>query len=194
MKALSKGGLLLAVSLVASLAIAAGAQAQTTIEPAATAVSGTAANPTLTYGTATVKCNTGTASGTTKSPKATNIDLTVAFSGNCNINGLAATVTCSGTVNLVADEAKFGVTSGTINLNSGFTCTINVSGVCQVDVEGPQTTGSVGTLSEGATTLTATVAVSATRTGSSLCGPASGPGSFTASYNVTPANLTVTSP
>jgi hypothetical protein len=185
-----KGALLLSTAVAASLLLAATAHPQT-ITPPGTALSATAANPTFTYGSATNKCNTGTASGTTKSPAATHVDLTLAFFGNCNISGLAATINCSGTVRSSANAA-LGATSGTFDLNSGFTCTVAIAGVCNVDVEGPQTTGSVGTLNEAATTVTKTVAVNATRTGSSLCGPASGPASFTASYNLTPSNITVT--
>jgi hypothetical protein len=189
MKAVSKTGLLLAVALVSVCAMAASAQA-VTITPTGTAVSGTAANPTLNYGGVPVVCDSGTAVGTTRSPASDAISLTVSFQGTCRVASiLVAVVTCSGNLTLRATGTG---TSGTVFLDTGFTCTVNVSGVCNIDVEGPQSTGNTGTLNEAATTLTATVTVNATRTGSSSCGAASGPGSFSASYNVTPTTLTIT--
>jgi hypothetical protein len=189
MKAVSKTGLLLAVALVSVCAMAASAQA-VTITPVGTAVSGVAANPTFTYGGVPVTCDSGTAVGTTRNPASNAISLTLSFQGTCRVAMiLVATVTCKGNVTLRATSTG---TSGTFNLDTGFTCTIDVSGVCNIDVEGPQLTGNTGTLNEAATSLTATVTLSGTRTGSSSCGMASGPGVFNASYAVTPTSLTIT--
>jgi hypothetical protein len=188
MKAVSKTGLMLVVALASVCAIAASAQA-VTITPAGTAVSASAANPTLTYAGVTFNCDSGTMVGTTRNPASSSISLTVSFQGNCRVGILGATVTCSGNLTLIANGLA---TSGTFNLDPGFTCTINESGVCNIDIEGPQITGNSGTLNEGATTLTATVTFNATRTGSASCGPASGAFSLSASYNMTPNTLTIT--
>ena len=99
MKAFPKVGLLVVVALLAAAAMATTAQA-TTINPAGTAVSGVASNPTLTYGIATVTCNTGTADGNTSDPASDRIsDVALAFFGNCAVAGVgAATLTCEGFV------------------------------------------------------------------------------------------------
>jgi hypothetical protein len=189
MKAVSKTGLLLAVALVSVCAMAASAQAQT-ITPAGTAVSGTAANPTLNYGGVLSTCDSGTLVGTTRSPASNAISLTVSFQGTCRLASiLVVVVTCSGNITLRASGAA---TSGTVFLDTGFTCTESISGICNIDIEGPQSTGNTGTLNEAATTLTLTLTFNATRTGSSSCGPASGPASYSASYTVTPTTLTIT--
>jgi hypothetical protein len=189
MKAVSKTGLLLAVTLVSVCAMGASAQALT-ITPTGTAVSGVAANPTLTYGGVSDVCDSSTMVGTTRNPASDAISLTVSFQGTCRrASILVVTVTCTGNITLRASGAA---TSLTYNLDTGFTCTINVSGICNIDIEGPQATGNTVTLFEAATTLTATVTVNATRTGSSSCGAASGPGSWSMSYNVTPTTLAIT--
>jgi hypothetical protein len=190
MKAISKTSLLLAVALASVCVIAASAQAVTTITPAGTAVSGAASATSWTYGGTLLVCDTSTVTGTTRNPPTGNLSLTISFQGSCLLSAfLKATITCSGNITMIATGAA---TSVIFDLDTGFTCTASVSGVCNIDIEGPQFPGNFGTLNEAATTLTATVSFNATRTGSSSCGPASGPGSFTASYNVTPNTLTIT--
>jgi hypothetical protein len=184
-----KAGLLLTVVLASVCAIAASAQALT-ITPTGTAVSAVAANPSFTYGGLPVTCDAGTALGTTRSPASNSMSLTVSFQGTCTMGGIwNATVSCSGNVTLVVSGAA---TSGTFNLDTGFTCTITFTGICTLDIEGPQITGNNGTLNEAATTLTATVTLTATRTGTQACGPSTGQASFSASYTVTPTTLSIT--
>jgi hypothetical protein len=124
MKAFSKFGLLLAVGLMACAALAASAQAQT-VNPDNTAIVGTATNPTLDYEGTIVRCNTGTASGTTGTDSPI-VDVGLTFSGNCNIAGLAATVTCNGQARLRALTADTNL--GEIDrLNEGFVCNFTIS-------------------------------------------------------------------
>jgi hypothetical protein len=186
--AASKTGLTLVVALASVCVIAASAQA-VTITPAGTAVSGTATGPALTYGGTSITCNSSTAVGTTKSPASDAISLTLTFQGGCMIGILNATFSCPDSITLIASGAA---TSVTFNLDTGFTCTIFVIGVCNIDIEGPQNTGNTGTLNEATTVLTATVTVNATRTGAKVCGPASGVALFSASYNLTPTTLAIT--
>jgi hypothetical protein len=194
MKAVPKVGLLALVALLAVAAVAASAQAQITINPAGTAVSGVADSPTLAYGVATVRCDTGTADGNTTDPASDTIgDLALAFFGNCAVVGVApATVDCEGTVSLIAqDNIANDDNPGTVNLNDGFSCVVTTS-LCQVTVVGPQTTQNGNTnLDEDTDVLSSDVDIQASRTGSSLCGPSSGTGNFTAEYVTTPDNLTV---
>jgi hypothetical protein len=194
MKAVSKLGLLVVVALLATAAIATSAQAALTINPGGTPVSGTASSPTLSYGVATIRCDTGTADGNTTDPASDTVpDLSLAFFGNCAVIGVApANVACDGTVSLVAESNDSSTQNlGTVNLNDGFSCVVTTS-LCSVTVAGPQTTQSGNTnLDEDADQLSSDVDVQATRTGSSLCGPASGTANFTALYDVTPTDLTV---
>jgi hypothetical protein len=198
MKAYSKLGLLFAVALLASAAMAVSAQAQV-IHPNNTAVSGVADTPTLDYEGTTIQCDTGTADGTTGTEQSF-VDLELTFAGNCGIAGLGASVTCStmdpltgaGGARLTALDAT--TDAGTVDLNDGFFCDVVVAGICTVSVDGPQNPDdsvSIAQLDEGADTIDTNVDVAATRTGSSLCGPASGIGNFTGLYAVTPDNVTV---
>lgn len=204
MNALSKLGLLLAVSLLGVAALASSAHAQAgTINPDNTAVSGLSGNSTLTYGSATVACDTATADGTTGTDQAF-VDLELTFMDNCNISGLGATVTCSAMDPLTGDggvrlSVLPGTTTdeGTVDLNPGFRCDIVVLGVCTVTVDAgtaginlPDASSSAD-LDEGADTLNANVDVPATRTGSTLCGPASGTGNFSGLYDTLPTNLQI---
>jgi hypothetical protein len=204
MKALSKLGLLLAVSLLGVAALASSAHAQTgTIGPDETLVEGLSGDSTLTYGSATVACDTATANGETGTDQVF-VDLELTFTDNCNISGLAATVTCTA---MDPDTGDGGVRlsvlpgtttdEGTVDLNPNFRCDIVVPGVCTVTVNAgagginlPDATSSAD-LDEAADTLDANVDVPATRTGSTLCGPASGTGNFSGLYATTPPDLEV---
>jgi hypothetical protein len=187
MKSFSKVGLLLAVALMACAAFAVSAQAQVDINPDDTDILGTAEDPTLTYGSATVACDTGTAAGRTGIDSDT-VDVEVQFFGNCNVSGLAATVDCA-----EADVTRLRALDAIANtgevdaLLPGFLCTVNVAGICQITVEEQDlsTNNSANLLNEGsngAETIDADVGVFAERTGSSLCGPASGNGGFQGDY------------
>jgi hypothetical protein len=201
MKVTSKLGLLAAVAVFAVAAMAGAAQAQV-IHPNDTDVSGLAALPTLDYDGVIVECDQGTADGHTGIDQSF-IDLELTFSGNCNINGLDATVTCStldpstgaGGARLIALDAT--TNEGTVDLNNGFFCDVVVAGVCTVSVDGPQnpanSVSSADLLGEGTgdPKIDANVDVAATRTGSSLCGPATGTGNFTGLYDVTPITVSI---
>jgi hypothetical protein len=194
MKAVSKAGLLFAVALVASAAVATAAQA-ISIHPNSTHIDGQAANPTLVYGSATVVCDTGTATGDTGIDNASITNLTVTFQGNCTVGGLSAVVTCSGNVTLTATSADgTGSGTGTVDLQSGFNCTVNVqNGFCTITVNGAQDPSAVNPFDDTTNTLAANVTVTATRTGNALCGPV-GPqdASFTANYVISPNTVTIT--
>jgi hypothetical protein len=215
MKALSKSGLLLVTALMACAAFAVGAQANhgaVDINPDNTEITGTASNPTLNYEGVIVRCNTGTAHGwTNNNSDIVNVELT--FSGNCNIAGLSATVTCSTASDPNPNDNEWGEigtarlhalnpTSNTgevDKLNTGFFCNVVVPGVCTVsvttqdlpsNVDGNQGRVQANLLNEGAETpptpvndvIDSLVDVEASRTGSSLCGPAQGDGGFDGDY------------
>jgi hypothetical protein len=193
MKMTSKLGLLVVVGVLAAASVAATAQAQV-IHPNNTAVSGIAEFPTLDYEGVIVQCNQGTADGTTGTDQSF-VDLSLTFTGDCNINGLGAEVTCVGTARLIALDAT--TNEGTVDLNSGFGCDVVVSGVCTVSVDGPQNPNNAVSIANllgeggGDPKIDANVDVAATRTGSTLCGPATGTGNFTGLYDVTPTNISI---
>lgn len=194
MKSVPKVGLLAAIALLAAAAMATSAQAALTINPAGVAVHGEATSPTLSYGIATIRCDTGTADGNTSDPASDRIsDLALTFSGNCAVVGVApASVECAGDVTLIAQSNDSATQNlGTVNLNDGFSCVVTTA-LCTVTVLGPQTTQDGNTnLNETTDVLASDVDVQAARTGSSLCGPASGTANFTANYATTPTDLTV---
>jgi hypothetical protein len=201
MKATSKLGLLAVVGVLAVASVAGAAQAQV-IHPNDTDVFGVADFPTLDYEGVIVQCDEGTAFGHTGIDQSF-IDLELTFSGNCNINGLGAEVTCStvdpstgdGGARLIALNAT--TNEGTVDLNNGFACDVVVAGVCTVSVDGPQNpdnaVSSADLLGEGTgdPKIDTNVDVAAARAGSSLCGPATGTGNFTGLYDVTPTNVSV---
>jgi hypothetical protein len=184
MKTVKRSALSAVAVAIAFGVMAAGAQAQVW-SPDNTAESGTAANPTITYGTVTITCNTATTTGMTGVNTA-NLSSSWAFAGNCKIGILNATFTCKGLVTLVAAGAA---TSFGINLDAGFDCTIAVAGVCNIDFAGAQATGNTGTINEATTVLTLTATVNATRAGAASCGPAAAAASISMSFNMTPNNL-----
>jgi hypothetical protein len=208
MKAVSKLGLLLAVALVACTAVAVGAQAQT-INPDNTTITGTATSPTLDFEGTIVRCDTGTATGTTGTDSAI-VNVALTFSGNCNVAGLGADVTCStasgtgdsiGTAQLQATDATAN-TGIVAQLNEGFSCDVVVLGVCTVSVDAqdlpvpdvdPNTPGDqpgddqANLLNEGSMgneAIDSVVDVVATND-NPLCGPSpDGIGGFTGTYDL----------
>jgi hypothetical protein len=195
MKAFPKVGLLALVALLAAAAMATSAQAALTINPAGVLVHGQATNPTLTYGVATVTCNTGTADGSTSNPASDRItDLALTFTGNCAVAGVgAATVTCQGFVTVIARNNISATNNpGVARLNAAdepalgdpvFKCDVTTA-LCTITVQGAQNTTPDPNLNLNETThvLAANVNVNATRVGSVACGPASGSANFTANY------------
>jgi hypothetical protein len=198
MKSLSKVGLLVAVALlgVAALAVTAQADPPPYIGPDNTLVEGVAASPTLAYGGVTVVCDEGTAEGTTKTDD-DDLDVALQFGpnpGGCTVNNAGATVACSGMAKIIALDATTDPRLGTAELNSGFSCTVTVPFTCTINVAGPQNPAdedAVLLLDEANDILSAEVTIIATRTGTTFCGAASGPATFTADYAVTPSNLTI---
>jgi hypothetical protein len=212
MKAFSKFGLVLTVALVSVAAFAVGAQAQNEvdIEPDATLITGTASSPQLDYAGTLVVCDTGTAIGTT--PAATDavqdsVDVEVQFFGNCNVNGLDATVDCAEADvtrlhGLTHDRGPTNPELGEVEaLLPGFRCDVVVPGVCTITVldQTLPVSGGINTanlVNEGQSNafIDADVDVNATRAGSSLCGPASGVGGFTGDYALNPTSVTFEAP
>jgi hypothetical protein len=203
MKRLPKVGLLLAVALLTMAAAATSAQA-VRFSPNATAVSGTATNPTLNYSGVTVTCAQGTVNGTTGTNSPIIDNALVNFTGPCNVSGQAATVNCNGTdgngspVDLVAqfDVAPGG--TGTVELEPTFRCVVSVGVACTITVLGTENVTTQDeniTLDEGADETTADVTVFARKVGSSACGSAaSGDAGFNAVYDTTPSNLEIIDP
>jgi hypothetical protein len=189
MKSFPKVGLLALVALLAAAAVATSAQA-VSINPDNTAVSGQSSNSNLSYGVAFVTCDNATANGNTGLDSDSVPDLALAFDTNCAVAGVGpADVACVGDVTLVAEDAVND--NGTVNLNDGFECTVTTA-LCSITVVGPQTTQSGNTaLDEANDVLSASVDVQASRTGSALCGPASGTATFAADYDTVPSDLTI---
>jgi hypothetical protein len=183
MKAFRRVGLLAVVALLATAAVATSAQA-VSISPDNTGIHGLATNSSLTYGPAFISCNTATADGNTTLDSDRISDLALTFTDNCAVAGVGpATVDCVGDVTLIADPDADD--TGTVELNQGFECVVTTT-VCTVTVSGPQTTDPKNTfLDEANQVLEADVTVSASRTGSFLCGPAAGDAAFTADYAIT---------
>jgi hypothetical protein len=202
MKAFPKVGLLALVALLAAAAMATSAQAQLTINPPGVAVSGTTTNSTLTYGVATVTCDTGTADGNTSDPPSASItDLSLAFFGNCAVAGVgAATVTCQGFVTFMAlGNVSATNNPGALRLNAAnepasgnpvFRCDATTA-LCTITVQGPRNLTGTVNFNEDTDELTVNVNMQASRAGSVACGPTSGTANFTATYGVTPSNLTI---
>lgn len=209
MRTLSKLGLLSAVALMACAGFEGGAQADhgaVDIHPDDTTITGTADAPTLDYEGVLYQCDTGTATGRTNiDSDIVNVELE--FFGNCNVNGVGFTVSCSdasdpntgdnewdevGTARLHAlnpstNQGEFD------RLNTGFQCALTYPGVCVItfaaqelpsDVDGNPGRNQADLLNEGTATpsIDAVVDFEVSRTGSSLCGPAQGDLAFTAVY------------
>jgi hypothetical protein len=196
MKAVSRYGLLLAAALTAIAAMAASAQADhgaVGITPDNTTITGTATNPTLEFEGTIIQCDMGTATGSTGTDSDI-VNFALAFSGNCNVNGLGTTVTCS-TASGANDEegtARWHVlttNTGEIDrLNEGFSCDVVVLGVCTVSVDAQELPipGGVNRADPVDGGIDVEVDVIATND-NSLCGPTpEGVGRFTAFYDLNP--------
>src|SRR5687768_9768968 len=94
MKVATKFGLLVAVALLASAALAVSAQA-VVISPDNTTITGTADDPTLDYQGTIVVCDSGTAVGTTGTDSDF-VDVNIQFQTPCTVAGsLNASVSCT---------------------------------------------------------------------------------------------------
>jgi hypothetical protein len=199
MKALPRLGLLVVLALVASACVVAGPAQATTIHPDSTKVSGQAGNFKLVYGVFSVACNTSTATGTTGVSSAS-LSLVVGFSdtsGGCPTNIMAVSCTIAGGTMTFAATATGGG-SGTAKLtidSPGYTINCG-SGFCVITIAGQTSGSTVATFATGTDALEISAFPTVTRTGigGALCGAASGTAKLTASYSVTPTNLTITNP
>jgi hypothetical protein len=182
-------GVLLAAALITLAGTAAGAQAQAVWSPDNTAVFGISEDPAETYGGAT--CDSSTLSGATGQSSPI-LDLEQQFFGTCTIGGLGATVDCAEADALRLFALDSVDNSGTVDLNPGYLCVVTVTGICTITVAGPQPDVGVFVLDEDAGLLTIEVDDAfATRTGSSLCGPASGTTGFVEDYEMSPGELAI---
>jgi hypothetical protein len=188
MKAFSKVGLLAAVALLATAAVATGAQA-VTWNPDNTRVLGVG-NFTLTYGTGFVSCDPATAEGHTGLDSPVIPDWTPTSWHNCAVEGVGpAEVDCMGDMSLIAQQDTASGGTGTVALNDGFACTVTTA-TCTVTVSGPQPTQDGNLiLDEASQILSVEAEVQAERTGSILCGPAQGSANFAADWEVTTPDL-----
>ena len=187
MKAFSKMGLLVAMALLAIAAVASSAQA-VSFNPDNTPVSGVSSNFNLSHGGASLTCDNATWDGTTGLDSGS-IDVALTFS-DCAIGGSSpASMDCAGDVTLNADED--GDDTGDIELPDGFECSITTA-LCTITLAGPQTSQPKSWFLDETNDIWSVAAeFAATRTGSVLCGPASGIATFQGDYDTTPSNLTI---
>lgn len=191
MTAVAKVGTLLAVVLLGIAATATSAQA-VSWNPDNTVVSGTAEDPTLSYSVVTVVCATSTLDTLTGTDSATLDDVVIDVQGPCTVSGEDATVDCgsgSSTMDLIAQMDASPGGWGAVVLGVDFFCVVTTD-LCTLTFAGPQSDGGF-VLDEENDTLRIEFDVDVTRSGSFLCGPAQGTGSFSGLYQVTPASLTI---
>jgi hypothetical protein len=140
--------------------------------------------PSFSYEGSPIECDFGTISGTTGSDSdVTDFDL--AFADDCRVNGLAATVSCTGTFRWHVLSPSAGEIT---RFNPGFSCTVGVPGVCVIRA-GEQDLPIPGGLNRGDPidgAIDIEVDAHATRTGSSLCGPLSGVATWRGKYALDP--------
>jgi hypothetical protein len=162
MRTIARYGLLGLVGLGATAFAATSAHAQTP-------VSFLAEGPTLTYGASTIDCETGTAEGTRDAGGGLELELGFV---DCTSGAGSWAVNCDGTVSVTPVTSD----TGTAVLNPGFMCVLTIPFTCTITASGPQDPpdeDSVVWLGESF--FEADVTVNAARSGSSFCGPASGP-------------------
>jgi hypothetical protein len=195
MKAFSKVGLLVAVALLASAAIAASAQA-VDINPPDTEITGIADNPTLNYGSNVVTCDSGFATGTTPSSGAV-VNVDIDFDEPCSLQpvNLQATADCNDGALTELTATNATTNDGEVTeLLSGFQCRVVVAGICTLTVN-PQTLSAnndADLIGEGTTpgTPSGNEAIDAdvdvlVNNNNSLCGPVpSGTGGFAGVYEI----------
>jgi hypothetical protein len=197
----TKLGFAALVALAAASAIAGPAQAQV-INPPNTPVFGMAEFPTLDYEGVMVQCDEGSLHGDTGTDQSF-IDFEMSFAGNCNVNGLGATVTCStldpstGDGGLRWSPLDATTNAATMDPNPGFFCEVAVAGVCTIRVDGPQDPDDAASIADligegtGDPKLDVRLSLAATRTGSSFCGPPTGVLTITGLYDLTPTSFSV---
>lgn len=193
---------LAAAAIFAVLASSLGVAHAIKITPGGTPWTGTATDAKIgysTFGNYEVTCRASTMGGTTSSPSDDDMSALLTFD-RCmltGIVGLPATVLCLNPVTLFAASVdRRGGGSGWLTLDRGTNCQINVnSGFCTLTLSGGQIITSGWSYTPGASANLHMGAgpMNMTRTGSALCGPASGPGFWTGTYAISPVStITIT--
>src|ERR1044072_6722503 len=130
------------IGLAVTIALAAqSTTAAANIPPANTRNSLTSTNDVLVYSGIIVRCTTADATGPPPATGVSAFSETVTFGvgGRCDANGVAATVTCRGFVTLRLTSFAAPSGSGTLALDAGFECTIDVRlAGCRISIVGPQ--------------------------------------------------------
>jgi hypothetical protein len=188
MKTFSKTGLLALAALAATAAMASSAHAQS-FSPDNTPISGVSSNMNLAYGASSFSCDSATFDATTGLDSPVLNDVALGF-GDCSVaGGGTATMDCVGDL-LVRAESAVDDTA-TAEPNDGFQCDI-ATALCTVTIAGPQTSQPGNTaLDEANDVLSAFWEFQASRTGSPLCGPASGTATWTADYDTLPTDFAI---
>jgi hypothetical protein len=184
MKAFSKVGLLAAVALLATAAVATSAQAAT-FNPDNTKVSARSGGATV----GMIVCPSVALEGNTGLDSDSITDLVLVFDEPCSAGGQGVTTDCSGTMTLIADPDADD--TGTGELNEDFQCTFTTA-LCTFTVAGPQESQPKNTmLDEQNDILSVAWDFRASRSGSLMCGPEETTFSITGEFVVTPADLTI---
>jgi hypothetical protein len=188
--------------IVAALASVAAIPANAaTILPAGTAFSGFASNWTFTYGGDDITCSKSTLLGSTAKPASNSLVVAMDAYHTCAGFGNTAMVICNPN-NMTLHATAIGSGDGdfTVSLPSNFRCSITIkvfgSSICSLTYAGPQTSAAGSVFDAATTNLSLSVIGGATKDagGSSLCGAADDLVVLSATYTVTPTNLTVTNP
>jgi hypothetical protein len=137
-----------------------------------------------------IVCESGEGSGTTGTDSSI-LDLQISFE-NCSMNEvLAVEAECQGSVRLIAQNAS--TDTATIQLLDDFSCVFTTD-ICAITLAGPQTSQDNNVeLDETDDRLVVDADFNATRTGSALCGPASGTMTISGQFSVSPSNLAIDS-
>jgi hypothetical protein len=184
MKAFSKAGMLAAVALLATAAVATSAQAAT-FNPDNTAVSARSVGATVSM----IVCPSVALEGNTGLDSDSITDLVLEFQEPCSAGGQGVTTDCLGTMTLIADPDADD--TGTGELNEGFQCTFTTA-LCSFTVAGPQKSQPKNTmLDEQNDILSVAWDFRASRSGSPMCGPEETTFSITGEAVVAPADLTI---
>jgi hypothetical protein len=178
-----KCGVVFAIALLGSAGVAASAQA-VVWSPDNSLVVGNADDPMLWYEDGAIVCDLGTLVGATGNDSPLIDNAGMDFAGPCTAGAFDATVDCGdggSTADLIAETNDPPGGTGAFDLNDDFLCVVSIPGVCSIAFDGPANGEFI--LDEGNGILSVEVDdLSATRSGSSLCGPMSGTGRLTAAY------------
>jgi len=118
-------------------------------------------------------------------------DVTLALFGNCGVAGvLPAEVTCQGTLSLIANDPFDDL--ATLEPNPGFRCDVTTE-LCVLSFQPPNVTPGPNSWlwgeGSGDPKLEVYLEFDVVNNGSEICGPQFGTGSFSAFYDMSPANF-----